>query len=346
MKNYSFIMLAFLLINGCIKIDHNNATSISSAQIVNQLGIYDYDAKHIPDFAIGGFSISTEKARLGRALFYDKSLSINGGVSCGSCHVQQLGFADSKPFSDGFINEKTPMHSMSLVNMAANTAFFWDGRATNFFDLVLMPISNHIEMGLDNENLLIAKIKGSPMYEQLFINAFVSEEIEIKKISQALAHFVASLTSYNTKHDRVNRKEEVYSALEQKGLELFKDKYDCSSCHGGENFNFNWGVLAFANIGLDKESSLEKRFKVPSLRNVMVSAPYMHDGRFKNIEEVLNHYSNGIQNNPFLDWRLNRFAAVNGGMNITTEDKTALIAFLHTLTDQKLLTDPKFSNPF
>ncbi|MEX0595211.1 MAG: cytochrome c peroxidase, partial [Candidatus Paceibacterota bacterium] len=288
--------------------------------------------------------IINERAQLGRALFYDKSLSLNGKVSCGSCHIQELGFSDGKALSDGFLNQKTPLHSMSLVNIASNKRLFWDGRENNLFKQAILPISNHIEMGLDNESLLIAKIQGNPMYFELFKDAFGDEEINTQRTSVALANFIASLASFNTKFDMVIKDQSSFNELEETGLKLFNEKYNCNSCHGGVNFNSNWGGTELLNIGLDKED--ERLFKVPSLRNVMVSAPYMHDGRFNSIDEVLNHYSNGIKDNPKIDWRLSSFTKTNGGMKITTEDRKAIIAFLNTLTDYKLISDPKFSDPF
>lgn len=336
-----------LILYSCLKKEN---LTFSSTDISEEMGVFDYSEEIdiIANNRLGIsrqlFDLTNERIQLGRALFYDKSLSVNGGVSCGSCHVQSLGFADGKSLSDGFINQKTPTHSMGLVNVNFNEKFFWDGRENNLEKQVMLPISNHIEMGIDDENTLISKIKGSPMYFNLYKKAFGDEEINIKRTSKALANFVSILVSYNTKFDMVNNKQTNFTEIEQRGFDLFNEKYNCSSCHGGINFNSEWGITSFANIGLDKNDP--SMFKTPSLRNVMVSAPYMHDGRFKSIDEVLNHYNKGIENNPSVDWRLSSFKKENGGMNINQEDKKALIAFLNTLTDSKLLTDYKFSNPF
>ncbi|MDP2175303.1 MAG: cytochrome c peroxidase [Bacteroidota bacterium] len=335
------ISLVALVFVGCLKKENN--TQISSFDFINKLKMFNYQDEINHDVSRNSF-ITNERAQLGRALFYDKSLSLNGKVSCGSCHIQELGFSDGKALSDGFLDQKTPLHSMSLVNIASNTLLFWDGRENNLFKQAILPISNHIEMGLDNESLLLAKIQGNPMYFELFKDAFGDEQISTQRTSIALANFIASLASFNTKFDMVSKEQSYYLELEENGLKLFNEKYNCNSCHGGVNFNSNWGGSELTNIGLDKED--ERAFKVPSLRNVMVSAPYMHDGRFKTIDEVLNHYSNGIKDNPKIDWRLSSFTQSNGGMQITTEDKIAIIAFLNTLTDHKLITDAKFSNPY
>ncbi|MBO6516405.1 MAG: c-type cytochrome [Bacteroidia bacterium] len=291
--------------------------------------------------------ITDEKATLGRVLFYDKALSVNNVTSCGSCHMQSKGFGDGKALSEGFLFNETPRHSMHIVNTGANSRFFWDGRSVILKDQVLLPISNHIEMGLEDENLLIAKVDAIDYYDDLFEEAYGNGLVTKERIAEALASFVGSIVSYNTKFDQVERGVDRFTALEEKGKDLFNNKYNCASCHGGKNFNAEWGETAFSNIGLDAEDTdegLNGRFKVPNLRNVMVSAPYMHDGRFSTIEEVLNHYSSGLKQNANLDWRLRQFDPT--GMNISPDEKEALIAFLHTLTDYDLLSDPKYSDPF
>jgi len=314
------------------------------------LGFYNYDTDKAPAFVKSSFGeVFTPRAQLGRALFYDKSLSINGNTSCGSCHVQALGFGDGKAKSLGFANQPTAMHAMSLVNIGGNGQLFWDGRERNLRTQALLPISNHIEMGLDNEELLIAKIEGSPMYADLFKKAFIQGKINSENIGVALANFVASIVSYNSKFDQVQRNEAVFTTQESLGKELFEQKYQCANCHGGNNFNSPWGGSHFANIGLESTVDLNTpssgMFKVPSLRNVAVSAPYMHNGSIKTLEDVINHYNTGIKENEALAWELRNFKQ-NGGMKITIEEKKAMIAFLNTLTDFQMLQDPKWSNPF
>jgi cytochrome c peroxidase len=344
---YLFIITSVILIVSCTK-DTVSSNSIKGPKLLD----HNYMDEDIPGFT--GFfttsqSVYNESIILGRVLFYDDALSFNGKNSCGSCHLQSKGFADGKVLSDGFLNEKTDRHSMSLVNTRSGNRFFWDGRATNLNTQVLMPIANHIEMGIEDQELLLEKVRGQEYYAALFKDAYGSEEITVEGIGDALAGFVSSLVSYNTKFDQVQNGTAVFTGSEQRGLELFQSTYNCSSCHGGENFNSQWGGTDIANIGLDAESTEDWSglAKVPSLRNIAVTAPYMHDGRKATLEDVLNHYSKGIKPSPNLDWRLrddNTGAPVK--LNIGTEDKKDLIAFLNTLTDDRLLTDAKYSNPF
>ncbi len=337
------LLALVLVLTSCS--DTNEVKSTRGPNLPSDLHQYELNGD-VPSF-VGRGSITDEMATLGRVLFYDKALSINNTTSCGSCHIQSQGFGDGKAVSSGFLNQATPRHSMHLVNMFAHTSYFWDGRANRLQDQVLMPVENHIEMGLDDINLLTAKLAVIDYYEPLFEQAFGSSDVDADRISRALSAFVGSIVSYQAKFDRVKAGEDVFTSLEKFGEELFETKYVCSSCHGGSNFNSQWREISFANIGLDKEDAdpgLNGLFKVPSLRNTMVSAPYMHDGRFSTMDEVIDHYSTGLKKNVNLDWRLTRFG--NIGMDISGDEKEALIAFLGTLTDHDLLLDIKFSDPF
>ncbi len=339
------------LIFACSKENLKNGTGTA----IN-LGNYEYEFDDdVPHFVyqMQGhlLDVTNAKAELGRVLFYDRNLSINNNTSCGSCHMQSKGFADGVALSEGFLGELTDRHSMALANEMGQHPYFWDGRAHVLSEQVMMPIANHIEMGIDDEEFLLGKIMGQPYYKQLFINAFGSDEVTVENTGEALASFVGSLVSYKTKFDDYNNGNAKLTALETEGLELFHQKYQCASCHGGMNFNQSWGFGGdAANIGLeadDSKTGLEGGFsKVPTLRNIAVTGPYMHDGRFETLDDVLDHYSHGIQETPNLDWRLRGMADENLDLNITAHEKKALIAFLNTLTDNELLTHPKYSDPF
>jgi cytochrome c peroxidase len=348
MKTYKFlIVLGFsVLIFACSK---ENSKSTSNSPVLFDT---DYNvSENAFQTGLTTTSLDNDVTALGRVLFYDDLLSINGSKSCASCHVQSMGFADGEILSDGFVNQKTKRHSMTIVNERANQQFFWDGRSHNLKSQVMMPVSDHIEMGTDDIELLIRKMEAQPYYAPLLVKAFGDDEISEDRISEALFQFVSSLASYNTKFDQVVRSEAAFTALEAEGQQLFQGKYKCGSCHGGNNFNYTSGGNDFANIGLDAENEDkgigEGRIKVPSLRNVAITAPYMHDGRFGKLEDVINHYSKGIQENESLDWRLRDSTGTGAArFNIPLSDKKALIAFLNTLTDDVLLTDHKFSDPF
>ena len=313
--------------------------------------------------------VTDEGATLGRVLFYDKSLSLNNSVACASCHKQELAFSDDAAFSTGFEEGLTGRNSMGLSNAMyyENEKFFWDERAATLEEQVLMPIQDPIEMGMDLDNL-VEKLETLSYYKELFENAFGTTEITSEKISLALAQFVRSMVSYQSKLDEglaqiqgpAGPTDDVpgFSAEENRGREIFNTPQlgGCSGCHATE---LQVGIEALNN-GLDASTTDggladvtglttdEGKFKVPSLRNIELTGPFMHDGRFTTLTEVIEHYNSGVENHPNLDNRLRVPGQPNQvkRLNLSTSDKLALEAFLKTLTDQVFLTDEKFSDPF
>jgi cytochrome c peroxidase len=351
--------------------------------------IYEVNTLTLPVFPYNYVDNSTRQpfnnlttndgATLGRVLFYDKSLSINNTVACASCHKQANGFADVSATSEGFKGGRTTRNSIALVNLADDSKFFGDLRTSSLEELALQPVANHIEMGLDNTENLLKKLNRISYYPDLFEKAFGTKEITQDRASKAIAQFLRSLVSNNSKLDDFNRGNwGAFSESEQKGWDLFFHKLPCSGCHNGYDLN---GSLA-ENIGLAmtyKDNGLGERtgelksngaFKVPTLRNVALTAPYMHDGKFKTLEEVVEHYNSGVQNHPNLSNFLRGFLwQGNGGtsststqncwscgvgtggtafkpLNLSQEDKDNLVAFLKTLTDETMVRDVKLSNPF
>jgi cytochrome c peroxidase len=302
--------------------------------------------------------VTDHGATLGRVLFYDTRLSANNTISCGSCHVQKHAFVDPKRFSKGFQGKLTDRHSMSLVNLrhTFRGRFFWDERAGNLESAVLVPIQSKIEMGQDLTRLMEA-LRRDKHYPELFKKAFGDGKITPERTGKALAQFLRSMVSYQSKYDKGRAKAgsvrddfENFTVQENRGKALFLS--NCTVCHlPGQDAHFT--MIAPANNGLDEDYktadggvgdvTLDGRqlglFKSPSLRNVEHTAPYMHDGRFDTLEKVIDHYSKGVKAHPNLDPRVHR-------LNFTGPEKAALVAFLKTLTDQKFLTDPKFSDPF
>lgn len=294
----------------------------------------------------GGFS--NEKATLGRVLFYDKRLSKNNAISCGSCHEQKKAFADGEQFSFGLNLEQTSRNSMSIGNTAYHNFFFWDGRARNLRTQVMMPIQNHIEMGIEKIEYLVDKLDRVEYLKPLFESAYGSPEITEDKISIALAQFIGSMVTNNSKFDQgLNSGFDNFTQKEKDGVDLFFQKFNCDNCHTSPLFTNSWRK---ANVGLDIENFDEgdgwNRFKVPSLRNIELTAPYMHDGRFRTLEEVIEHYNSGIQPNPSLDWSLRGVGGEPKRFEMTNYEKNALIAFLKTLTDEEFINDERFSDPF
>jgi cytochrome c peroxidase len=296
--------------------------------------------------------ITNAGATLGRVLFYDERLSHDNGTSCASCHKQENDFSDPNQFSEGFDGELTGRHSMGLSNNAyyRRGRYFWDERAATLEAQVLAPIENSVEMG-STLSQVRSELAATSFYPQLFQQAFGSTEITDDKISKALSQFVRSMVSYNSKFDQAvaagtpqaPNYAAVFTQQEQLGATIFHLGGQCSQCH-----STNLQVADEAhNIGLDATSGATDgagngRFKVPSLRNVEARDGYMHNGRFDTLEEVVQFYSNGVQNNPFLDDALNP----SQGNLFTPTDRAALVAFLKTLTDNTFLTSSLFSDPF
>jgi cytochrome c peroxidase len=330
------------------------------------------DLPSTPDTYITGSDVPT----LGRVLFYDRKLSLNNSVSCATCHKQNLAFADNARFSEGFERKLTSRNSMPIQDISSKpmsdsllvidpifpgflpTQLFWDGREHDLKTMVMKPIANHVEMGFSDLSKLEQKLASVEYYGPLFEKAFGDRMVSQERIAIAISAFVQSITSQETKFNDALSGRATLSPLEQNGRALFTSTYDCNSCHQIENPHGYILAGTFANIGLDKNyadngladvtNNWEDRgkFKIPSLRNVALTAPYMHDGRFNTLDEVMDHYSKGIEDHPNLDPRLKTATGGVRVMEIPAADKTAIIAFLNTLTDHKMITDPKFSDPF
>jgi cytochrome c peroxidase len=314
--------------------------------------------------------ITNDGATLGRVLFYDKKLSANGTIACASCHQQDKGFSDDAVLSTGFNGGTTERHSMTLINARfyQRGRFFWDERASTLEAQVLMPFQDPVEMGMTLEEV-ISTVQAQPYYPELFANAFGTEEVTSDKISKALAQFVRSIVSYSSKYDEGRALSPSpganfpnFTAEENLGKNIFFQTIPngggaCFGCHTTEAFvSANPGPQ---NNGLDANSTSDPgagdvftnpiflgRFKTTSLRNIEMTAPYMHDGRFGTLEEVVEHYNSGIQPHPTLSPALTDDNGNPVRLNLNESEKAALVAFLKTLTDPSVQTEEKWSNPF
>jgi cytochrome c peroxidase len=296
--------------------------------------------------------LTVERVELGQKLFFEKSFSINDRQSCADCHLSEKAFTDGLTTARGAEGVFGPRKTMPLFNLAWKKEFFWDGRAKSLREQVLDPIQNPSEMHQSLTNLVLKLSRTNDSYSPLFTKAFGSPEITMEKITLALENYLLTLTSFDSKFDRVMRGDQTFSAEEQRGFELFSTEYDprlgqlgadCFHCHGGPLFQSQ----SFANNGLDATFSDKGRgkvtgwtldngkFAVPSLRNVALTAPYMHDGRFKTLEEVIEHYATGVKRSATLDPNLAKHP--DGGIPLSPADKHALVAFLKTLTDEKFV---------
>ena len=302
-------------------------------------------------------------ATLGRVLFYDQRLSITNTIACGTCHEQSHGFATSRRFDSGVLGIPLPRNSMALANArySIQSAWFGDMRVhADLRNLIFVPIDRHDEQGMALYGVE-TKLRDVAFYPPLFTAAFGTPEITRERIAAALAQFVQSLIAYRSKSDVAENPmenvpftpEAVYSAQEMRGRDLFVPR--CSLCHevhaGTNVWQANNGLdVAPSDVGtldpaFQRDGSLGV-FRAASLRNVAVSAPYMHDGRFGTLREVIDHYDHGLQDGPYLDFILRDVFGAPLRLNLTEDDKNALEAFLRTMTDDAFLADAKFSDPF
>lgn len=307
--------------------------------------------------------LTVEGIELGRHLFYETKLSGDNTQSCASCHNQELAFTDNgRRFSTGITGAVGSRNSMALFNLMWTNRFFWDGRVATLRQQVLLPIEDPIEMHESLQNA-VAKLQQTTLYPDLFGKAFGSEDVTTERMAKALEQFILSIQSTDSKFDRfrVNPVLNPLSAEETRGFNIFMREFsppgsgrpvgaDCFHCHGTHLFTVN----NFTNNGLDENPSVGfsivsndpndiGKFKTPSLRNVAVTAPYMHDGRFATLEDVLDHYNEHLKLSPTLDPNLKSQGV---GLGLTAQDKSDIIAFLHTLTDSVYLNNPAYKSPF
>jgi cytochrome c peroxidase len=318
--------------------------------------------------------ITNHGATLGRVLFYDKSLSQNNQTACASCHHQEKAFTDGLALSKGFRNGVTRRNAMPVFNLKyfKGKTMFWDLRAATLEHQVLMPITDPIEMGTSSLAALETKLKSISYYPELFKKAFGTVDITADRVSKALAQFLRSVTSFNSKYDQgLANGFANFTPQEIRGKQLVA-QLNCIECHSdltnvrmpdnpdpkptfllventGENafgIGTNNGLDAtYSDNGIGERTGLARdmgTFKMPSLRNIELTAPYMHDGRFASLEQVMDHYQAGVKSHP------NRGVQIppNGYSFLTSADKSAIVSFLKTLTDRTLTTEGKFADPF
>ena len=292
--------------------------------------------------------LTEERVALGKALFNETALSRDGTLSCASCHVANFAFTDARRFSLGVRGQKGTRNSMPLFNLAWKTSFFWDGRAPSLRAQALMPIEDHTELD-ETLDRVTAKLAATKEYPPLFTAAFGTPEITAEKLGLAIEQFLLTLTAFNAKFDHALRGKAVLSDDEKRGFELFMTEFeprtgqrgaDCFHCHGGPLFSdhqfHNNGLVPDENdtgrFRITKLESDRNKFATPSLRNVARTAPYMHDGRFATLDEVVTHYSTGMTRSPTLDPNLAKHP--EGGLQLSAADQRALVAFLRTLTEE------------
>lgn len=302
-----------------------------------------------PVYKLENNLVTAEGFELGRKLFYESRLSRNNTISCGFCHLQTAAFTHhGHDVSHGIDDRLGSRNSPPVMNLAWNTTFMWDGGVFDMDLQPVVPITSHVEMDETVENVL-NKLRNTAPYPAMFKSAFGSEEISTARMMKALSQFMVMLVSDQSKYDSVMRKQGVsFTADEQQGYTLFQQK--CSSCHQEPLFTDqsfrNNGIGVGPNndegrYAITLNAADKYKFKVPSLRNLSYTAPYMHDGRFYTLEGVLDHYASDMQDMPTLDPLLKQEG--KPGISLTDDDKQKLLAFLYTLNDKNFVTDKRFS---
>lgn len=306
--------------------------------------------------------VTIEGVNLGRYLFYDPILSSDSSLSCASCHSQKFAFSDSpNRFSIGRNGIMSKRNTMPLFNLAWYPAYFWDGRVSSIEEQIFHPVRDSNEMNLD-WRVAALRIKNSNLYPTKFKKAFGNSNIDSVLIANSIAQFLRTLLSYQSKYDQVLNGKTFFSKDEYEGFTLVNDqsKGDCLHCHITDGDALGT-TLTFSNNGLDYAKNPNEykdkgrgevtgklqdygKFIIPSLRNLAFTAPYMHDGRFKTLEEVIDFYSDGIKPSANIDSKME--FVHQGGAKLKSEDKKKIIAFLKTLSDSTFITNTEFSNPF
>lgn len=298
--------------------------------------------------------LTPARIALGRRLFAEKGFSRDRSLACASCHDAGAALSDPRRFSIGVQGRVGERNAMPLFNLAWKDAFFWDGRAPSLRAQALMPIVDHRELDMSLD-AVVARLQAEKSYEQEFASAFGMPGISAERIGLALEAFMLTLTSHDSKFDRAQRGETKLTADEQRGFELFMMEReprlgtlgaDCFHCHGGPLFTdhqFRNNGLPFTDADTGRHrvtgAALDRgTFATPSLRNIALTAPYMHDGRFSTLEQVLDHYSEGVHRTDTLDPNLAKHP--DGGLHLTAEDKRCVIAFLRCLTDDRFAKSP------
>ncbi len=313
------------------------------------LGLQQVIPSGFPDpvYKFADNPLSKEGFELGRKLFYDGRLSIDGVHPCSSCHQQIAGFGTYEhDRSHGVYNSHTLRNAPVLFNLAWSNSFHWDGEFNSLKEEAAQPINGHVEMGESFQGV-ISKLQDDSEYRKMFKEVFRYPFIKPEYILQSLAQFTGYLVSADSKYDRYKNGATTFTIQEESGYQLFKAK--CAICHKEPLFT----DYSYHNIGLPIDNGLQDygkirmtgkkedslKFKVPTLRNVNISSNYMHDGRFNTLAQCLNHYRTGVQQSTTLDPLL-----ING-ISLTNAETADIIVFLKTLTDSSFLKDPRFANP-
>lgn len=350
------------IFHACKK-DEAQEADIAVVEYDDTAYVLEYSSEFPPPPIPQDNELTVQGVKLGRMLFHEQALSADGSQSCASCHNQNTGFSDTAQFSIGVNGLPGHRQAMTIANLAWNTnGFFWDGRAPMLRDQALLPIQDELEMDETLDNV-VSKLSAMPRYTDQFVRAFGSGEVTAERIGLAMEQFMNSIVSMNSKYDRYLAGSETLTESEERGRMLYFTEYnpffpdqsgaDCAHCHGGANLEND----QYMNNGLDADADMEDfghmdvtnnpedkgKFKVVSLRNIALTPPYMHDGRFQTLEEVVAHYNEGIQSSSTVDPAI--LATQETGLMLDEQEQADLVAFLHTLTDYSFQDVIEYSDP-
>lgn len=351
------LLLTAMLISACRK-DPSIPIATTTPYVVEYPTII---SNHIPPITIPPNNpLTNEGVELGRRLFFEERLSGNNTQSCGSCHIPAASFSDTTAFSKGIDGQWGTRNTMPLINLGWMNTLFWDGRSSNLENQAIQPVVNPVEMH-DTWPNVSNKLQADAQYPALFEQVFGTSEIDSVLVTRALAQFMRTLISGNAPFDKyLLTGNSGWSATDQQaaydGFTIFMDesKGDCFHCHG-DSFNPLWTDNIFHNNGLDATFSDVGRgavtgnsfdngkFKTPTLRNLVFTKPYMHDGRFNTLQEVINHYSQGLQPSSTIDPLMKHVGT--GGSQMNPGDKYKLFMFLVSLSDSSFVINPAFQDP-
>ncbi len=340
-RKYPFILLIVFVagVNACNK--NNSASPVSFSKPSNFPE---------PAYRFANNTITRDRFELGRKLFYDPILSVNNTIACGSCHIQTSAFTHhGHTVSHGIFDRSGTRNSPPIMNLAWNPSFMWDGGIGDLDLQPIAPITNHVEMDETMENVL-NKLRASPQYPALFRKAYGAEEISTTTFLKSLSQFMLMCVSSNSRYDSIMRHEagKAFTADEQQGYDIYRQK--CAACHTEPLFtdysfrNNGLSISAVDDKGRYLVSGFETdkyTFRVPSLRNLAYTAPYMHDGRLLTLDAVLDHYTGQVQLTPNLDPAFTKNATP--GLELTTTEKKKLTAFLTTLNDKSFLLNKELA---
>lgn len=337
----NYKMLGVFLLMNTLFISCNKEVEVSSEKEL----FYIPEGFPDPVYQSDKYEFSETRVSLGKKLFYDPILSVDNSISCGSCHAQTHAFADHNTALSAGVNDLVgTRNTPALINIAWNTSFMHDGGVNHLEVFPLAPIINPVEMAHEMSDLMEI-INDNQTYRDLFKEAFDSDSIISEQMFIALAQFQSTLISADSKYDKVMKGEEKFTKSEQRGYELFTTH--CESCHIPPLFT----DFSVANNGLDwtfqdpgralisQNPNDSGKFKVPTLRNIDLTYPYMHDGRFMHLREVLDHYSEGVKENGYLDDRLSK------NIPLSEDEKDDLEAFLRSLNDYSFISNGDFAEP-